>query len=240
MSFLKHISVKSNFPAHQNTIEKTNMKLKPTHLAALTCAAIIGSAALSQAATIAWNFDTPSLEGWVVAGTQYGVASAEGGQSGSFYLGVTSGDTDTDTTVHVMRSPTIQFDLTSGLSAYLRKGHANNALVQTNGIVGGTTTNDGFRGIALFDVATNDYVLTTGKTLNNNDWDSVGWTVGDLTTAGVTISKQYELHLIDQATGGWGHIQLDTVSFNGAVIPEPSAALLGGLGMLALLRRRRA
>ena len=32
---------------------------------------------------------------------------------------------------------------------------------------------------------------------------------------------------------------IDNVTLTGTVIPEPSAALLGGLGMLALLRRRR-
>lgn len=35
-------------------------------------------------------------------------------------------------------------------------------------------------------------------------------------------------------------IMLSEVDFNGTAIPEPSAALLGGLGLLALLRRRRA
>ena len=37
------------------------------------------------------------------------------------------------------------------------------------------------------------------------------------------------------------NVQLDTVSFNGSVIPEPSTALLAGLsglGLLGLLRRR--
>jgi len=37
-----------------------------------------------------------------------------------------------------------------------------------------------------------------------------------------------------------GNLNVDTVQFNNiTVVPEPSAALLGGLGLLALLRRRR-
>ncbi len=37
-----------------------------------------------------------------------------------------------------------------------------------------------------------------------------------------------------------GNLDVDTVQFNNiTVVPEPSAALLGGLGLLALLRRRR-
>lgn len=42
-------------------------------------------------------------------------------------------------------------------------------------------------------------------------------------------------------TGGTGNIHINRMVLNGevAVIPEPSAAMLGGLGLLALLRRRR-
>jgi hypothetical protein len=36
------------------------------------------------------------------------------------------------------------------------------------------------------------------------------------------------------------YVNLRDITFNGSVIPEPSAALLGGLGLLGLLRRRRA
>ena len=37
------------------------------------------------------------------------------------------------------------------------------------------------------------------------------------------------------------HTAIDNLSINGTftAVPEPSAALLGGLGLLALLRRRR-
>ncbi len=218
------------------------MKLKNNIMTVtLTCVSLLASAAMSNAAAILWNFDAPSAEGWTsVVGDYSLITSGELPiHSGTAYLGDPS-DTDADPdTTNIMSSPTIKFDLTSGLTAYLRKGHANTELVQTAGVVSSATTENGFRGIALFDVAANDYVLTTGKTSNSNDWDQVGWTSTQLTNAGVTTTKEYRLHLIDQAAGGWGHINLDTVSFNGTVIPEPSSALLGGLGLLALLRRRR-
>ena len=45
--------------------------------------------------------------------------------------------------------------------------------------------------------------------------------------------------LNDAATSG-AYNGISSLVFNGSVVPEPSAALLGGLGLLALLRRRRA
>jgi hypothetical protein len=41
------------------------------------------------------------------------------------------------------------------------------------------------------------------------------------------------------ATAG-AYVNLRDITFNGSVIPEPSVALLGGVGLLGLLRRRRA
>jgi hypothetical protein len=35
------------------------------------------------------------------------------------------------------------------------------------------------------------------------------------------------------------YVNIRDITFNGTVVPEPSAALLGGLGLLALLKRRR-
>lgn len=45
--------------------------------------------------------------------------------------------------------------------------------------------------------------------------------------------------LNDAATSG-AYNGISSIVFNGSVVPEPSAALLGGLGLLGLLRRRRA
>lgn len=41
------------------------------------------------------------------------------------------------------------------------------------------------------------------------------------------------------ATADGSGSRIDNVQFNANIIPEPSVALLGGLGLLAFLRRRR-
>ena len=68
--------------------------------------------------------------------------------------------------------------------------------------------------------------LTNGDVFNLFDWSSTSGAFSTVTLPGLS--------------GGltWDQSQLYT---NGtiAVVPEPAAALLGGLGMLCLLRRRR-
>ena len=59
---------------------------------------------------------------------------------------------------------------------------------------------------------------------------------------GLSSPIEFRIYFYDSVTGSSPtqpiH-RVDNFTLNGAVIPEPSAALLGGLGLLALLRRRR-
>lgn len=43
----------------------------------------------------------------------------------------------------------------------------------------------------------------------------------------------------NSGTSTGAYLNLRDITFNGTVVPEPSTALLGGIGLLALLRRRR-
>jgi hypothetical protein len=54
----------------------------------------------------------------------------------------------------------------------------------------------------------------------------------------LTTATTFRIYGWDNSTVG-GQLRIDDVQLNGTVVPEPSAALLGGLGLLALLRRRR-
>ena len=55
---------------------------------------------------------------------------------------------------------------------------------------------------------------------------------------GVTTTTEFRVYGFGASTSG-GTFSVNDFTFNGDVVPEPSAALLGAVGMLALLRRRR-
>jgi MYXO-CTERM domain-containing protein len=67
---------------------------------------------------------------------------------------------------------------------------------------------------------------STSIIIGDKSWAFMGWTFDS--------PIDYILINVGSATDSWG---IDTVSFT--TVPEPGAALLGGLGMLTLLRRRR-
>lgn len=77
----------------------------------------------------------------------------------------------------------------------------------------------------LISLATPDSNASNGANSNNGDFDS-------LTNTTVTFSMPF---IRSAATTDYVDIDNITLTF----IPEPSIALLGGLGLLALLRRRR-
>ena len=63
----------------------------------------------------------------------------------------------------------------------------------------------------------------------------------DLTSLAVAASYEFRIALGDNSTSPRKGVFLQGIQLDGGVVavPEPSAALLGGLGLLALLRRRR-
>jgi hypothetical protein len=75
---------------------------------------------------------------------------------------------------------------------------------------------------------------TGALTQTNTTWTQ--YTSGSIAATAGSIGQKLGLKVVsDGATNSYGNF--DEIAVN--VIPEPSAALLGGLGMLALLRRRR-
>ncbi len=107
----------------------------------------------------------------------------------------------------------------------------------------------GFMGMALRDVATDTYVLwnahpgTDFATLTT-PWPDQGFTAAQLAPY-ANDGKSYTLDFIDNdktptVDDHW--VTLDGATIPGALavsIPEPTPAVLGGLGLLALMRRRQ-
>lgn len=92
-----------------------------------------------------------------------------------------------------------------------------------------------------------DYYLTgatSGTTTMSGNFASLGGTVSNAVTYNIRVTTTAvtdDLSLVlGQGAGSSGTGEGYLAGYKVVAIPEPSAALLGGLGMLALLRRRRA
>lgn len=100
----------------------------------------------------------------------------------------------------------------------------------------GRTDGDGAVGltISLVGTATLQYGGIYRPTHNSNTWEA-------MTTGYVTIvtAGTYNVQFANVLEGTDRTTYLDSVSYSVIPIPEPSTAILGGLGLLTLLRRRR-
>lgn len=137
----------------------------------------------------------------------------------------------------------------------LRKTGAGNVFVGQSGSVTATSTFSTTIGATTGDSTTSfdntgsgDYVSYspddasasdsgTIRSADIGDYESVGAATFDVNFAGLQTTNVTGLGGLQQAFTVSGLSGDVTVTFN--YVPEPSAALLGGLGMLALLRRRR-
>lgn len=75
---------------------------------------------------------------------------------------------------------------------------------------------------------------TSGTSTSTATFDLTG-----VSFQGLSGDVEFRFYISDNVDENGKINRLDNVSLTGDVIPEPSAALLGGLGLLALLRRRR-
>jgi hypothetical protein len=254
-------------PEQKNTLIQTreHMKtryIKKTNVAALACVSLLGSAAMSQAALVIGDIISVNL---VIPGsTPTPSGAAVIGQAGDTWNQVVSPSSVWESSAAGTYSPLVTttgaasgVSLTFGAGA-VAHGISNaepldiyksafaikpntSATVSLSGLGAGTivdlylysggyTTAEG----ATFDFGTGAFTATntvsqdTTYTLNDNY----------VKIAGLVADGSGNI------TGTWTAATSGNYStFNGAqiaVVPEPSAALLGGLGMLYLLRRRRA
>jgi hypothetical protein len=207
------------------------------------------NAALSSVSTFGWtayqnngtNLSTSTADPLLVAasGSQVGISS------GGAFIGlrtalisdaptITIADYETDLKIRFTQSGT---DSTSTEPA---GGLGWRVLAQ----VGSTIYASNF--IAFSATPVTSEVLVSGSVWNvwTGETDLTnGFNIASISTSPGTISGSISnigILAIDGSSGN-DRLRLNDFSIEGtAIIPEPSAALLGGLGLLVLLRRRRA
>lgn len=221
-------------------------------LAALALTSVPGA----QAATISYNFDDGTLQGWttvmsdagMVFGTFNGTGTPMGGSggahSGTYYVtSVPVSDRDLAHDTNYIRSPEFVLDNSGDLSFQLGGGtgfadlpaNASDVLTAT------ASTTSGYMGVALRRVSDGAFVLTKRRGTPNDDvWQAQSFTIGDLSPY---VGGTFTLDYVDQFHGGWGWTGIDSISIPGTVVPEPSSTLamaaLGLLGLVATRGRRR-
>lgn len=213
-----------------------------------------------HAATIVWSFNSDSAEvtsnglsGVGVTTNNAGIIDNSGRVTASFggaaITGAnTGGRAQRDLgNAQSLAGDTISFTFTINIGA--------TAINLTNlGFLSGIDVNNG-------SVATNhtkwDVAITKGSATTSSFVDSFAGASGTFATASKSTALTSLTNLQNetvtftftgdygtetdfsggQNTSRWAFI--DDLTFTGEVVPEPSAALLGGIGLLVLLRRRR-
>jgi GH43 family beta-xylosidase len=209
---------------------------------------------LSSATPITYNFDDGTLQGWTLVSTdsqgrQFFALVAPSlnspntaPQSGSHFIGlhnpaftltapVYTQDGAHDTLL--LRSPEFTLNGAGGLSAWLCGGGNGSPSLAGTAVsaLPASSSTGGFRGIALRNSTTGQFVLSASKTANANSWEQVGFTAAQL--AALPQADVYTLDFIDAAHGGWGWVNLDSVSIPGnlAALPDPFVTWAGGKGL---------
>ena len=206
--------------------------------ALLTIGLIVGAAGTARA-TIVYNFDGPSEQGWTDvlvsavadANTDWDAVDTDtfagrDPQAGDGWIAAaTSGaggwdQRDGDNDPFVLRSPTFYLDNSGDLTFYFQGGQQGGAAPANFSGLGGT----GFLGLALREEATGNYVLSEHRGSNDDGWVAKSFTAGQLAPF---VGGQYTLDMIDDKKGGWGWGGLDTVEIPGTSLPPstPGATL---------------
>lgn len=256
------------------------MKPKNTHLAALTCTAFLGSAALSQAATVIFADDFNTADGFVsLQGTSGGATSTgfngnwydagngtdiySSGGAGGMALGIATAKRNLTSTIGESGTYLMQFDMfftddtnvaVTGASekwgtfsffngpteiiAFNNTWQSNTWGSAGPGVT--VTVNNAVTNVSTtFQTAYIELTLGVGATDSAKMWINTtqGGGYDPLSTPDV-VSSGFDLNGVSTIRiGGTAENRVDNISLT--VIPEPSSLLLGGLGLLALLRRRR-
>jgi MYXO-CTERM domain-containing protein len=220
--------------------------MSPLKLIAL-CLLMSGSA-FGAISLVNGDFSTNNLNGWTVTGTASGASGAAAISSGGQILQDFSA-TAPDGLADWEASFQVSFGAVNDAHRIRLEGDAGADMITMR--ISGTSVQAFNAGTwanvvtgATF-TANTPYIFTVSGTnfgtasraysvsLTDTSLAAVGTSTGNVSFFHATPNTQlFETFTFGASTGG---IIVDNVS----VVPEPASALLGGLGLLALLRRRR-
>jgi hypothetical protein len=247
------------------------MKRKNTRLAALTCAAFVGTAALSQAAVIIaddFSYTDGSLNGQN-GGTGFsGAWSSNSNVSGGAAATVGANSTATRSFSSAFASTgTIWISFDWGYDSTPANGNSYGGLTFYTGgtenfLIGNTWPDPSphnvwsINGAAVssesnvgMKTAVARIQLGTGAASTVDLWVGGTGSPVDVSGAALLTSTGLDLDGVDGirilgysgngANQGFDNLVIGTTMADVDAVPETSTALLGGIGLLALLRRRR-
>jgi hypothetical protein len=118
----------------------------------------------------------------------------------------------------LLRSPEFTLNGTGNLSAWLSGGGTGSPnLANTSvGALPAASSSGGFRGVALRNATTGMFVLSGAKTADGNSWQQVTFNATQL--AALPQNDVYTLDLIDARHGGWGWVNMDSVTIPGTLV----------------------
>lgn len=142
-------------------------------------------------------------------------------------------DSEHDTLI--MRSPEFTLSTSGDLTAWLSGGGSGSVSLAGTSVawLPAVSSTGGFLGVALRNVTTGIFVLSASKSGGGNEWEEVTFTAAQL--GGFPQGDVYTLDLIDVRHGGWGWVNLDSVTIPGiltveAVAPDFPRLTIQGLG----------
>lgn len=219
----------------------------------------------SAAVSVTWDFDFGSENGWTTVsgvswleGAGVNAGQADGDGVDAYFGGVNAtGDTrrahDGAHVNFVYRSPTLNFSTVNGVDTVLEvdwvggDGAAGGtAPTAPADLIGGNSSSAGQKGLAFLNLTTGQYDAIVYKVGNGSPVDPYTYTQAELSTAGVSLTDDYQLDFFDSDDGGWGwttlsQVRLDENAVVTTPIPEPSSTslLLVLMGGSAFIRRRK-
>jgi hypothetical protein len=200
---------------------------------------------VSKSGNTASSFSWDTVNGTVTPTTSLSFVDPDNGNAALTFWNTRSGELDVNENIGTGGAWRTSFQLELNASTSTINLSTLDLMVSllngSGGLQGDASNKDGTYTFTV----TGNTTATQQSAFTTIDYTSVTGQPVSIDLSGITLTdaESYTASLtLRRDNGNFGHhVSLDTLSLNGGIvgIPEPSVALLGGLGLLGLLRRRR-